>query len=32
MRKSEKKEKLFRFMEIKEKLEKGEILKKKKII
>ena len=29
MRKSEKTEKLFRFMEIKEKLEKGEILKKK---
>lgn len=31
MRKSEKTEKLFRFMEIKEKLEKGEILKKKKL-
>ena len=32
MEKSVKTEKLFRFIEIKEKLEKGEILKKKKLI
>ena len=31
MKKSVKTEKLFRFIEIKEKLEKGEILKKKKL-